>query len=51
MSVADLCVLASNFVVFMNRDVAQFAARGVNAAAITAFERMGNAFEILPTDE
>jgi len=33
MSNADLCILASNFVVFITRDSTQFAARGVNAGA------------------
>ncbi len=51
MSNADLAMLASNFVVFMNRDSAEFAARGVDAAAITAFESLGNAFEVFPPDE
>jgi len=31
MSNADLCMLASNFVVIMTRDTTQFALRGVNA--------------------
>ena len=47
---AELCMLASNFVVFMNRDSTEFAARGVDAAAITAFQTLGNAFELFPTD-
>ena len=51
MSNADLAMLASNFVVFMNRDSAKFAVRGVDAAAITAFEALGNAFEVFPPDE
>ena len=51
MSNADLAMLASNFVVFMNRDSANFAVRGVDAAAITAFEALGNAFEVFPPDE
>ncbi len=51
MADADLAMLASNFVVFMNRDSVEFAARGVDAAAITAFETLGNAFEVFPPDE
>ncbi len=51
MSNADLAMMASNFVVFMNRDAPLFAARGVDAADITAFEALGNAFEVFPPDE
>src|SRR4030066_1664921 len=51
MTNAELCMLASNFVVFMTRDATEFAARGVNTAAITAFEALGNAFEVFPTDD
>ena len=51
MSNYDLAQLASDFVVFMTRDATEFAARGVDAAAITAFETLGNAFEVFPADE
>lgn len=51
MSDAELCLLASNFIVYMTRDATEFAARGVDSIAITAFETLGNAFEIFPTDE
>jgi uncharacterized protein YutD len=51
MSNADLCMLASNFIVFMTRDATEFAARAVDALAITAFETLGNAFEVFPPDE
>lgn len=51
MSNADLAMYASNLVGFMNRDSTEFAARGVDAAAITAFEALGNAFEVFPPDE
>ena len=51
MSNAELCMLTSNFVVFMNRDASLFAARGVDAAAITAFQVLGDAFEVFPTDD
>ncbi len=50
MSNAELCMMASNFVVFMNRDSAPFLVRGVDAAAITAFQVLGDAFEVFPTD-
>ncbi len=51
MSNAELCMLASNFVVFMNRDSAFFVIRGVDAADITAFQALGDAFEVFPTDD
>ena len=51
MSYADLAMFTSNLVVTITRDSAEFAARGVNAAAITAFEALGNSFEVFPTDE
>jgi len=51
MSFADLMMLASKLVFNMNRDSTEFAARGVDAAAITTFEALGNAFEVFPTDE
>ncbi len=51
MSNPELMFLAGDFVTFMNRDSAEFVARGVDAAAITAFEALGNAFEVFPPDE
>jgi hypothetical protein len=51
MSDAELCLFASNIVVYMNRDSTEFANRGIDAAAINAFEALGNAFEIFPTDD
>jgi len=50
MSDADLAMLASNMLVFMNRDSTEFASRTVDAADITAFQAMGNAFEVFPPD-
>ncbi len=50
MTDADLCMFASNLVVFMTRDSVEFAAKGVDAAAITALEALGNAFEVFPND-
>ncbi len=35
----------------MNRDSAEFAVRGVDAAAITALQALGDSFEVFPTDE
>ncbi len=51
LSNAELMFIVGDFIVYMNRDFAEFAARGVDAAAITAFETLGNAFEIFPPDE
>ena len=47
---AELAMFTSNLVVFMNRDSVEFAAKGVDAAAITALETLGNAFVVLPDD-
>ena len=51
MSNSELMFLVGDFVTFMNRDSTEFAGRGVDAAAITAFEALGNAFEVFPPDE
>jgi len=51
LSFADLCMLASNLVILMNRDSVQFLTRGVTAQDISDFEAMGNDFEIFPPDE
>ncbi len=51
MSNAALAQLVSDFIVFMSRDATEFAARGVDGGSITAFEALGNAFEVFPTDE
>lgn len=48
---ADLMFKVGDFVENMTRDATEFATRGVDAAATTAFETLGNAFEIFPTDE
>ena len=48
---AELMFLVGDFVVYMTRDATEFAARGVDSLAITAFETLGNAFEIFPPDE
>lgn len=50
LSYPDLAMFASNLVVSMNRDATEFAVRGVDAAAITAFHDLGNAFEVFPSD-
>lgn len=50
LSYPDLAMFASNLVVSMNRDSVEFAARGVEAAAITAFHDLGNSFEVFPSD-
>lgn len=48
---ADLMLLASKLVMNMNRDSAEFAARGIDAAKITDFEALGDAFEVFPPDD
>ncbi|MCX6154587.1 MAG: hypothetical protein NT007_10540 [Candidatus Kapabacteria bacterium] len=50
MSDADLCMFTSNLVVTMRRDQTEFTTRGVTALMVTAFETLGNAFEVLPPD-
>ena len=50
LSDSELALFTSNLVIFMTRDTAEFAARGVDAAAITALETKGNEFEAFPTD-
>jgi hypothetical protein len=47
---ADLMMFASNLVQTINRDALQFADFGVDDAAITAFETLGNQFETFPPD-
>lgn len=47
---AELNVFAGSLVVKMTRDTTQFASRGVNSAAITAFGVLATAFGLLPTD-
>ena len=51
MSDADLMFLVGDFVSFMTRDETQFTARGVTVLMRTAFETLGNAFEVFPPDE
>ena len=50
LSDAELAMFTSNLVVFMNRDSVEFDAKGIDAAAITALEALGNAFEVFPND-
>ncbi len=51
MSNSELMDMVGDFVGFMTRDAAEFLVRGVDAAAVTAFEALGNAFEVFPPDE
>lgn len=51
MSNPDLCMLVGNLVSFMTRDNVEFTARSVTVLMRTAFETLGNAFEIFPSDE
>ncbi len=50
LSDSELALFASNLVAFMTRDSAEFAARGVDAAAITALGAKGDEFEAFPSD-
>ncbi len=50
LSDAELVLFASDLVTFMTRDSAEFAARGVDAAAITALGVKEDQFEAFPTD-
>lgn len=51
LSDADLMLYTSNLVQSMTRDAVEFANRGVDAAAITALEDLGDEFEVFPSDE
>jgi len=51
LSFAELALFASQTASNMTRDTVQFTVRGVNSAAITAFQVLVNAFEIFPPDE
>lgn len=48
MSNSELMFIVGDFVTFMNRDAPLFTARGEDAAAITAFQTLGDAFEVFP---
>ena len=50
MSDAELCMFTSNLVVLMGRDAVEFLAKWIDAAAATAMEALGNAFEVFPND-
>lgn len=47
---ADLCMFASNLVLTMTRDQAQFTTRGITAANVTTFKALGDAYEVYPPD-
>lgn len=47
---AELNVFASKLVNNITRDASEFALRGVNSAAITAFSNLQSSFELIPTD-
>jgi hypothetical protein len=46
----ELCMFASNLVITITRDQAQFTTRGVTAAMVTSFKALGDAFEVFPPD-
>ena len=47
----ELCQLVSNMVTYMTRDTVELANRGVDTAEITAYQALGNAFEVFPSDD
>ena len=47
---AELMMFVSNLIQSMNRDATEFDGYGVDAADITAFEALGNSFEVFPPD-
>lgn len=49
-SMAELALIAGDIAGYMTRDAAEFASRGIDAAAITAFETQIDDFEALPSD-
>ena len=51
MSDAELCMFTSNLCVTMTRDLTDLADFGITAPKIAALKALGDAFEILPTDE
>ena len=50
MSDSELCMFTTNLVQTITRDATEFAARGVDALAITALNTLCGAFEIFPPD-
>jgi hypothetical protein len=47
---ADLCMYVSNLIQTITRDAEKFEEYGVTVANITAFESLGNSFEVFPPD-
>ena len=48
---AELCMFTSNLCITMTRDLADLADFGITAPKIAALKALGDAFEILPSDE
>ena len=48
---AELALFTSNLVGYITRDQADFTPRGVTALMVTALQTLGNAFELIPTDD
>ena len=51
MSDAELCMFTSNLCNTMTRDLADLADFGITAPKIAALKALGDAFEVLPSDE
>lgn len=50
LSYDELCLFTSQLVANMTRDATEFAERGIDGAAITALETLGDDFEVFPPD-
>ncbi|MCX6153078.1 MAG: hypothetical protein NT007_02835 [Candidatus Kapabacteria bacterium] len=51
MTDAELCMFTSNLCLTMTRDLTDLAAFGITAPKIVALKALGDAFEVLPTDD
>ena len=51
MSNAELCMICSNLISVLNRDLSEMAVFGVTTATVTAFKNLGNDFEMFPSDD
>lgn len=51
MSNAELCMICSNLISVLNRDLTEMAVFGVTTTTISSFKAKGDAFEVFPTDD
>lgn len=51
MADSDLMVFSNSLITFLTRDATEFAVRGVDSAAVTAYEALVTAFTAFPPDE